>query len=134
MEDKGLPTGIIEYDGSIAYVNEGSYSPEYFIGEQYDYVVSRIAQDLYCARTVPETTNPATIRNMRLPFPPDWRGAATSTLRKLTHIEGLISCDKEGEFCVTRTLEAAISAARLSLKGSGHVCYQCPWACPSVCW
>ncbi|MBR3326245.1 MAG: MYG1 family protein [Atopobiaceae bacterium] len=134
MKDKGLPTGIIEYDGAIAYVGEKSYLPEHFVDEQYYYVVSRIAQDLYCARTVPETTDSTTTKNLRLPFPPDWRGTATSMLRKLTHIEGLISCDAEGEFCLARTLEAAIEAARMSLKGSGHVCYQCPWACPSVCW
>lgn len=126
MEDKGLPTGIIEYDGAIAYVGEKSYSPECFVDKQYDYVVSRIAQDLYCARTVPETTVSTTTKNLRLPFPPDWRGEATSILRKLTHIEGLTYCDAEGEFCIARTLEAAIEAARLSLKGSGHVATNAP--------
>ena len=133
MADKRLSTSIIDYDGTIAYLNDESYHPDSMVDTRYYYVVSRLTKDLYSAHAVPESTNPATIKNMRLPFPPDWRGANTDTLRNMTHISDIISCDTEGEWCTARTLEGVVKAARLSLSGVGHYCYQCPWACPAVC-
>lgn len=66
-----------------------------------------------------------------LPFPPDWRGASPSALRRMTKVDDFLSCSPDGCVCTTRTQESAVELASLSLKGDWHLCYQCPRPCPS---
>lgn len=63
---------------------------------------------------VNETGQPQ--RQVRVPFPEEWRGVSNSRFPKMTGVETAMFCHKEGYLAVAATEEGAIKLAELSLE------------------
>ena len=119
---------LTKCDGNVLVLGQPCAWDELLVGSPYVYVVQPSERGDYLVRAVSERCGKL---DMTLPFPPDWRGASPEKLRKMTKINDLVSCHPCGGLCVATSLDGAVEAARLSLMGDWHHCFNCPWPCPS---